>query len=231
MSSVPAVEAYLPESDWTEYSCARPDLFERLSDQNWFKRFLRTQYSIIYLSGRLRPQIIMNRLDESFELWQKDLVRIRHVEENVGEPDHLKQAGHLAYWLRRAAPISEAVPALAGDEMPVQTWPIVVQTFGSEMLAERQKILRDMLLQYGNEYAAFDIGFRICRYFEAKRIERSPDRSEGAAVPQDIRNMNPSLSYLHDVAHFLKEKNVSPHALYLIYRSLFLELRPMPPAP
>ena len=109
--------------------------------------------------------------------------------------DHFKQAAHLAYWLRRTAPIVKMnCPDLKGN-------------FGNVDSA------REIHFKYGNEYSAFTVGFDLCRFYEANKKGSNPD------IYASDYSMNDD--YITVMAHFLKTKNVSPHALYLIYKSLF----------
>ncbi len=68
--------------------------------------------------------------------------------------------------------------------------------------------MRDIYVDYGNEYLAFCIGFKICRYFE------------------ELRNPShklPELNYDYVTAtcYSMKYKSTSPHSMGSIYRSLF----------
>ena len=71
---------------------------------------------------------------------------------------------------------------------------------------------RGLLLPYANEYLAFDFGFQIVKFYELGK-EGGSKRANEMALSRD---------YYKTVCHFLKYKTVSPHALNLIYRSLFL---------
>jgi hypothetical protein len=133
---------------------------------------------------------------EAHTQWRGDLERISEFELNDGIPDHFKQAGHLAYWLRRCKPIYElnenkSYPP-AGTKEDVD-----FTTDGQELL-----------LKYANEYLAFSLGYHICL------LHTITDEKEAKEFRIDK-------NYLEIVCQFLRNKNVSPHALYLIYRSLF----------
>ncbi len=68
----------------------------------------------------------------------------------------------------------------------------------------------------GNELCAFLVGFRICTFFEYGRLA-----DQGHPVDEMIQRVNISPSLLFDIAALMKNKNVSPHAIYVVYRSLF----------
>lgn len=79
------------------------------------------------------------------------------------------------------------------------------------------------LARYMNEIVAFVIGFRICHLHQAIRPEIS-----GEEALERIRQFQLTKKYVREVAVFLHHKNVSPHALYLVYKSLFQSA--IPPA-
>jgi len=76
-------------------------------------------------------------------------------------------------------------------------------------LSDDEIAFRRLLLGYCNEYLAFDYGFQICKYYE---LATGSTRAESVA---------PSRQYYQATCQFLKYKNVSPHAMHLIYKSLF----------
>lgn len=125
--------------------------------------------------------------------WTEDIRRLKEFSLAGKDPDHFKQAAHLAYWLRRIGPVMDYVVANYGP------------------LNEREKRSRDFLRQFNTEYIAFDVGYQICEFYET------------AALPSGVvpRKFGIDDEYLASICCFLKEKNVSPHALYLIYKSLF----------
>lgn len=67
-----------------------------------------------------------------------------------------------------------------------------------------QKKSRVFLGQYASEATAFSLGLLLCGAFE------------------ESKSLVLDRSYFLDVCYVMKSKNVSPHALYLIYKSLFL---------
>ena len=121
--------------------------------------------------------------------------------ENGGEPDHFKRAGFLAYWLRRRVVIS--VPHERDRDG-----------------GERQK----EFLRYSNEFCSFIVGYWLCLFFEA-------ERRTGTARKEELQKIVLDRGYLFDSAVLLHHKNVSPHAMYLIYKSLFYNLGPLGPDP
>jgi hypothetical protein len=79
-------------------------------------------------------------------------------------------------------------------------------------LSEDEIAFRKLLLGYCNEYLAFDYAYQICKYYEIGK--------EGGS--ERAINLIPSRGYYQTMCQFLKYKNVSPHAMHLILKSLFL---------
>lgn len=177
------------------------DVFEHLEDGKFFIEFVREQYVACASPARLVPVLSAHRLFDAHLQWRQDLERVSRFELRDKEPDHYKQSGHLIYWLRRASPVIEWVDE-TGNIGDAEGYPI--------LSAEQE--FRELLMKYGNEYLSFDLGYRICRYFEESRVDSPIDPGERPLTTD----------YILTVAHFLKVKNVSPHALFLVLRSLFI---------
>lgn len=162
-----------------------------------FGRFISEYAEEVYADAALRPRLSVQRLEEAHGAWRNDLVRLGNHERNLDKgPDHFKQAAHLAFWLRRFCPITEAKCLLAGEP------------------TSKQAGWRNLLQSYANEYIAFMIGYNIARYYEQSLGTRY-DRPRA----YDLRLDN---DYIEMVCHFLKYKTVSPHALTMVYKSLYL---------
>jgi hypothetical protein len=149
--------------------------------------------------ARLYPKFSRPRLDEAHGSWLADLKRVKENERHlVNGLDHFKQCGHLAFWVRRLSPVVEFADLDFGDsEMPMKP---------------KEKALRNLLKGYVNEYLAFDFGYQLCRYYEARHKEKPSGRAEHLGLSPDYYQM---------ISHFMKFKNVSPHAVHLVYKSLF----------
>lgn len=145
----------------------------------------------------LSPQIALHRLHDAHFAWQDDVKRLSDMERNLKDgADHFKQCAALAYWLRRMSPVVDYIDWFNPD---------------GDDLHPHEVDLRDLIARYGTEYIAFDLGFQICAYYETERVD-SP------------RQFYPNLTgeYLVDVCHMMKFKHVSPHSLYLVYKSIFI---------
>ena len=169
-------------------------LFDYLKDNHDnFVEAVRKSYGLYFLNAGLIADIDENKLLECFVLWKNDLKRIKEFEmSDSHELDHFKHAAHMVYWLRRALPVISIQPA-------------------EEDLTEVQLQEQQLLFKYANQYCAFDFGFKLCAFFEANRVDSKVYFSE----------MTLSYDYKQVASHFLKTKNVSPHALFLIYKGVF----------
>lgn len=157
-----------------------------------FKEFAETAM----WGARLLPKLSKPRLIESHGAWRNDLSRVGNHEPHLVEGlDHFKRAGHLAFWLRRFAPVVEAIDPL---DSPQDTHAPLTAT---------EVEFRKLLLAYCNEYLAFDFAFQFVKYYESAH-------GNDLILPPD---------YYFTMCHFLKYKNVSPHAMHLIYKSLFIK--------
>jgi hypothetical protein len=149
--------------------------------------------------GILAPRFSKARLRDAHYAWREDLQRVEGAEKYLDQGlDHFKQCAHLAYWLRRMAPIIEYEDIAALWEEP-------------DTLYAEEVAAREFLARYGTEFIAFDMGFQICLYYELEKLDnalRTPPRLSG--------------DYLTDLCHMLKFKHVSPHSLYLVYKSILL---------
>ncbi len=67
----------------------------------------------------------------------------------------------------------------------------------------------ELILKYRNEYLAFQVGLFMCGDFEA-----------------DDKHPKIDYDYLLTFCHFMRYKHVSPHAIFLIYKSLFMVKEP-----
>lgn len=172
---------------------------DELKDPQVFKREF-TQFAMKTLDpARFSPKISDARLFEAHGAWLNDLRRVGEHEKNLKRGlDHFKQCGHLSYWLRRFSPIIEFVDLDFGEsERPMTAGEIA---------------LRTLMEGYSNEYMAFDFCFQICRHYEAESLERTSPRAKTIILSND---------YYKLVCHFMKYKHVSPHAMHLVYKSLF----------
>jgi hypothetical protein len=192
----------------TFYYCERIDLFDKLRDPKWFHDFVEHQYKrVVFDMEPVVPVLSEYWIGQAHFRWTKDVAVVSSKEYGGRPLDHFKYAGFLCYWLRRCPPLSELAtnPDLA-------------------IAGIRYRDPKKILVQYGNVFAAFDIGLRICRYWESARrdigySEEVRDKIMRFSIPQRSE-------YIEDICYTLAEKNISPHSLNMLYKSLFLAFRP-----
>jgi hypothetical protein len=160
-----------------------------------FQNAVSLHFGNLVAGTALKVELCPVRLNEAHKLWLEDLRRVSKREMRDGILDHFKQSAHLVFWLKRQS------PAIYWDTSEVD--------FINISRADRYLI--DFLLRYGNEFVPFRLGYETSLFYECfcKGMARQPSRY--AIGP----------TYVREVCHLLKTKSVSPHALYLIYRSLF----------
>jgi hypothetical protein len=145
------------------------------------------------------------RLPHAHFFWTKDIERVaKEVGSQEGdlpkEPDIFKRCGFLSFWLRRTAPFIYAEAVRALHH------------------TREERSWQELFSRFPNEMFAFDLPFRMAA------MNYGAQRADLAIALAKL-----SYSYLHDVCHYLKTKPVSPHALYLIYKSLFEDVRAKSP--
>jgi hypothetical protein len=173
-----------------------------ISGDDWFREAIFRTFSDVAAKRQCTIQLSKRRIREARELWLNEIQNMKIA--GGGEPDHFKQAGFLAYWLRRRVVISVVHEDTAFVGNPAQ-----LQFF-----------------QRPSEICAFLLGFRICLYFAAGRKATAEREEYLSSIELDN-------AFISEASVLLFEKQLSPHAMYLIYRSMFYELkfRGGPPTP
>lgn len=166
-----------------------------ITPQDWFVKAMSLAYGSLASVYNCEVDLSKRRLLEARKHWQQDLERVI-LDGDSERPDHFKEAGFLAYWLRRRIVVNES----------------------SKISGAPNIIYLNEFLEYTNEFLAFLVGFRVCLFFEATR-------ASGAARVDMLHQYRLNIEYLKDVAVLLHHKNVSPHSLYIIYRSLFYNFK------
>lgn len=176
--------------------------FQQIEDApDAFCRFFGEYASHVLNEARLFPRLSRLRLEEIHGAWRNDLTRVGKHEPLLDHGlDHFKRSGHLAFWVRRFGPVVEAED-LTQNLADSEGYPV----------SPDEKAFRDLLFGYINEYLAFDLGLQFCRFYETGKPGGSR-RAELLRLDED---------YIRMICHFMKYKTVSPHAMTMIYKSLF----------
>jgi hypothetical protein len=178
------------------------DILPALADRDTFVARYSEYVCDTLQEARLFPKFSPQRLVEAHGAWQNDLTRVGDNEPHLDEGlDHFKQCGHLVFWLRRTSPLIDVVD-LTQNVADASGLPLIPQ----------EQAFRDLLFGYANEYLAFDFGYQICKFYELGKAGGSARAS----------TVVPDVDYYKTMCHFLKYKSVSPHAIFLIYKSVFI---------
>lgn len=171
------------------------------ADEAEFVKFYSEYAEEILHIARLMPRLSRPRIIEAHGAWTKDLERVGANENKLQDGlDHFKRAGHLAFWLRRMGPIVEFVDETSN-----------IADGSDYQLDDHERNFRDLMEGHANEYMAFDIGFQFCKFYE---ISVDSKTAEALSLDED---------YIRTTCHFMKYKQVSPHSLFMIYKSLFYQ--------
>jgi hypothetical protein len=190
-----------------DYSFYTPSFYDRAQNgaqidgadipaTSWFQLALAGEIQAIASSLGCRCKISDIEAENVRQSWMRDL-RVLNID-GGGQPDHFKHAGILAYWLRRRAPIRNFERLTEYD---------------TDVGKYRQATLVGM----PSELTAFIIGYDLCRFAEARAVI-----SEKRSVYDFLKANTIDFDFAHDVCVLMKSKHVSPHALMMIYRALFL---------
>lgn len=79
----------------------------------------------------------------------------------------------------------------------------------NDVLPREQEMFKKRIIDYGHVHMAFMLGYKACLKFAGPNIPASKSPSELDA------------DYIETVSYLMKYKSISPHAMGMIYRSLF----------
>lgn len=172
------------------------DFFERLQNKATFIEEVEADFHARAQEAQM--EVLWNRANtqDAYFQWMQDIERIERVEDKVRRADHLKCAAHLIYWLRRCSPVDHF--AFEGQVGPHQ----------------------EFMFHYGREYLAFDLGYRAAQLYE--RLIHKRDLPGSAFSLQSPLAGAKSNDFIESASHVLKVKMVSPHALLLVLKAIFL---------
>jgi hypothetical protein len=217
-----------------EYSLFQPSILDRLDNRKWFIECMAFNFYSIGSEWSSFAETSERRLGETYDFWKVDAQRTLNsgIEKGTEKLDHFKQASFIAFWLRRQIPINRTLRLHADGAVA-----------GGRPYSSEQ----EFFFRYGNEICALLIGLELCLYYEvwvklhlppkeARTLETIADDRRGYAAEttsalEYIRGCRLKRDCVRDFAMVLKHKNMSPHALYLLYKSLFTNLQAPSPKP
>ena len=176
------------------------NVFTNIMQEINFAKFVKEQFEYTVGLAHWFPHFSDSLMHDAYQSWHRDITRMPDdsMQGSSSEPDHFKNSGVLAYWLRRFPPAQHFTDNTKSiqDSYPYSVMP-------------RDEEFRELLRGYVPEYLAFDIGFRICDFFETQK-------KDSPCQPKSLSD-----DYIKMACHFLKYKNVSPHSMILMYKSLY----------
>jgi len=198
-----------------EFSLSQKNILNKLKDCDFFVDCIRYNYAQIASNLGFNISTDNFLLIETHGFWTGDLERVlNHGIDNSENLDFYKQVGFLAYWLRRRAVIGfRELNDSENFSDPIKLKDHI-NTLPSRM---------NFYARYYNEYSAFIFGTQLCMNYWINRLRKNPEYSE-EQIKVYIENTARKIKvFSNDASVLLKHKSVSPHALYLIYKALFLD--------
>lgn len=178
-------------------------LIQIKEDRALFNKVIESHVDFLLRPYQLCATVHEARLNEAHHYWVCDINRIGQNDFAGGVPDHFKQAGHLCYWVRRTRPVTDIE--------------VIVKSTKTDLSPnDAYKEEYDLFFNYINEYLGLDLGFHTVLFYHLYDKKNPRHASRG---------MLPSWDFIECTSHFMNSKNVSPHALFLIYKALFDHLR------
>lgn len=169
------------------------DVFNNIETEDGFGELVKHGFDEDAHDAFLKLEYSVGLLHDAYQSYRWDTQRLDKNMPNSESPSHFKLSGCLAYWLRRNSPI--------------ENWKTTEE---EHRITDDAKGLRKFISDYGRVYHPFMLGYRICWSFERNKEDGSPFLSTTI-----------NANYINTVCYYMKYKSVSPHALGLIYQSLF----------
>jgi hypothetical protein len=192
----------------TAYTLFQKDIIPQLTDRNFFIACIAYNYAKQANAWGCTAIMSERRLGEAYDFWIADQNRTlkEGMPEGTETLDHFKHASFISFWLRRMLPINNT-------------------NAGRPVFAVDPKI-QNFFMRYGNELCALLVGFHICLFYEASLERVAGTLSVRKDRLEYLRKCRIPEHTIQDFVMILKHKNMSPHALYLLYKSLFTTIRP-----
>lgn len=170
-------------------------VLSRIREQDGFDQEVIRVFGELSQVARIKPLYSPHLLHDAWQSFKWDLDRL---DGNMpdSKPDHFKICGLAAYWLRRHSPIIdfEEDRVKITRDATVKEW-------------------RGIFEKYDRVFLPFAFGYRICYFFESNK--ETDDGKEPRLPVLDTK-------YIEAQCYVMKYKNISPHAMGMVYRALFL---------
>lgn len=184
-----------------------PGIIHNLRNRDFFLCAVSQFYLRMAATYGCRISVSNRRIGEAHDFWLWDVkCTLDHAtDDQTIELDHFKHAAFIAHWLQRFLPIND----IYYDPHP--------KADGAPSAAQIQ------FSRYGAELCALFAGFYICLGYETHSVAAQADPP--VSVISDaigVKSLPPY--FLSEYPKLLKQKSISPEALYMLFRSLFVQL-------
>lgn len=202
----------MSDTDDDGFLLYNPGVIELLKDRDFFARAIAQFYALTAGQHGCSITLSDRRLKEAHAAWTHDCNHALQSEtdKDTIALDHFKHSAFIAFWLRRSIPINDIF-------------------FVAEKKAEGgvPSVAQRRFAQYGNEIAALYAGFTVCLAYEtAAMLEREEGEDGKPHIISDAIGVQSFPPYLqNEYPRILKHKSMSPHGMYMLFRSLFYQMQ------
>ena len=192
---------------YVDHFLYRSDIFDDLIDFEKFKFIVTVNAMDIAADFGCDITLVHRKLRNMHDAFIGDRKRaIDHGSKGaMNELDHLKEAAFFCFWFRRTGPIGEV-------SFVAEASPIAPET-GTVFTPDKK-----LFTLYADELCGFLIAFRIIMYFE-KNVHGNGE-SLAKLRAQSTDEHLAVFDNLSEICAMLKNKNMSPHAIYLMFKFL-----------
>ena len=220
-----------PDGGREPFDLLSTDALVQLGDRDSFIACLDEFYRMVATQWGCEVITSDRRLGDAHDFWLDDVNRTQHlgIDRKRGAPpdeetqlDHFKHGSIVAFWLRRLVPINETWHLMPNGQ---------VDDSGRYTPGDAQA----HFLQYGNELCALLAGFNLIVNYELQRrqedLKAAGIEITEASRREYVRRLMLPARFKYEFPKLLKNKNISSHALYMMYRALFDAVIPVEPPP
>lgn len=192
----------------------RSDIFEDFQEYRKFKYIVTTNCALLVRLYGCSIKLSSRKLKNFHDLYKNERQRglDKGSPEGMVELDHLKDAAYFCFWFRRSSPIGQVhFLSTLGER---NSWPDGIAPADAA---------RDLFSRYADELCAFLLSFHIVAYFEYVVIRK--EKRIPKLFITGTAEANAVYDHLQEICSMLKHKNMSPQAIYLMLKFLFIDGR------
>lgn len=198
-----------------------PNIVDTLLDRENFIDIVGEFYESLAKRYECAISVSHRRLGDAHDFWLADIPRTLSwgSDPSTVELDHFKHASIISFWLRRQIPINDIWFGSGNVATKVRG--------GDELFRATQK--QADFSRYGSELCALYVGLYICLAYEIQAIRVKAEDREGSGdkillMEAEIKRIRLPSQFKSEYPMIMKHKNLSTHAMYMLYRSLFANI-------